>query len=456
MAADFILIVDDNSANLAVLSKSLKDFGCRVRVAMDGETALTQAASDRPALILLDVMMPGIGGFETCRRFKSNPDLMEIPIIFMTALADVENKAKGLSLGAVDYITKPFQREEVIARVKVHLKISELLQTLRQQNKQMAIEVERRERAEAQLKAINSQLESRIKVGDSALTQANEHLQQAQDQVVQREKLSALGKLVAGVAHEINNPIGCITSNMSFVSNYTQQLLEHIAVQQAVIETSDKNNKSAEKQLVEDHAEEIELDYIVEDFSKLIESMATSGDRIKTISQSLRTFARTDKTHKQDYDLHKGIDGTLLILRHRLKADGDRPEIVVDKHYGQLPKINCYPGQINQVFMNVLANAIDALEERARNDQTPTISIETGLVGELIEIKITDTAGGMSEAVRKRIFESQFTTKTAGKGTGLGLSIAQKIVTENHGGQMECASTMGKGTTFRITLPSAT
>lgn len=456
MPAKFILIVDDNSANLAVLSKSLKDFGHLVRVAMDGETALAQAACDRPALILLDVMMPGIGGFETCQRLKLNPDLMEIPVIFMTALADVENKAKGLSLGAVDYITKPFEQAEVIARVNVHLKMSELLQTLRQQNKQMAIEVERRERAEGQLKAINSQLENRIKVGDNALTEATEHLQQAQDQMVQSEKLSALGELVAGVAHEINNPIGCITSNVSFVSDYTQQLLEHISLQQAVIEVSKKSNKPAESQPVEDHAEEIDLDYMVEDLSKLIESMATSGDRIKAISQSLRTFARADTTQKQLYDLSHGIDGTILILRHRLKSVGDRAEIIIQKQYTEMPRISCYPGQINQVFMNILANAIDAMEERrstANISETPTVRITTALEGNRAVVTISDNAGGMNEAIKARIFESQFTTKSAEKGTGLGLSIAHKIIADTHQGQLACASEVGVGTTFTITLP---
>lgn len=456
MPAEFILIVDDNPANLAVLSKSLKDFGYRVRVAMDGETALAQAASDRPALILLDVMMPGIGGFKTCQSIKSDPNLMEVPVIFMTALADVENKTKGLSLGAVDYITKPFQQEEVIARVKVHLKMSDLLKTLRQQNEQMAVEVERRERAEAQLKASNGQLENRIEVSNDALTQATEHLQQAQDQVVKSEKLSALGELVAGVAHEINNPIGCITSNMRFVSGYTQQLLEHIHLQQTVIETSDKNNKPVEKFLVEDHAENIELDYIVEDFPKLIESMATSGDRIKAISQSLRTFARADTTQKQPYDLSQGIDGTLLILRHRLKSTGDRTEIIIHKEYAEIPRISCYPGQINQVFMNIIANAIDAVEERRdafKTTEAPTVQITTALRDNRAVVTIADNAKGMTEAVRAQVFESQFTTKSAGKGTGLGLSIARKIVTDTHRGHIECKSQVGLGTTFTITLP---
>jgi len=449
----FILIVDDNPTSLALLSASLEDFGYAVKTASDGESALILLAYHRPSLILLDVTMPGISGFETCQRIKANPATRDVPLVFMTALCDVDNKSKGLALGAVDYLTKTFHQEEVIARVKIHLQMGELLQTLRQQNEQMAAEVVRREQAEAQLKTINQQLESRVKDGTDALTQATDHLQQAQDQVIQSEKFSTLGELVAGVAHEINNPVGCMTNNVNFMAEYGQSLLNHIALQQRIIASNDNLIQLADVEAIENHAEDIALDHITEDLPKLIESMAMSGDRIKAISQSLRTFARTDKTHKQAYDLHTGIDGTLLILRHRLKANGDRPEVIIHKQYGQLPKISCYPGQINQVFMNVLANAIDALEDRENDCQPPAISVETVLAGKQIEIKITDNAGGISETIKRRIFESQFTTKTADKGTGLGLSIAHKIVTENHSGQIECSSTTAAGTTFQITLP---
>lgn len=453
MFSKFILIVDDNPTSLALLSTSLEDFGYAIKNASDGESALILLDYHRPSLILLDVTMPGISGFETCQRIKANPKTRDVPLVFMTALSDVDNKSKGLALGAVDYITKTFHQEEVIARVKIHLQMGELLQTLRQQNKQMTAEVLRREQAEAQLKAINQQLENRVKVGTDALTQATNHLQQAQDQVVQSEKFSALGELVAGVAHEINNPVGCVTNNIAFVAEYGQSLIDHIALQQQIIASSDNLIQLADTEAIENHAEKIALDHITEDLPKLIESMATSGDRIKTISLSLRTFARADKTHPQPYNLHQGIDGTLLILRHRTRSVGSRDGIAIQKCYGQIPDILCHPGQINQVFMNVLANAIDAMDEGPSPSGKPTISIATATQNEQVTITITDNAGGMSEAVRSQIFESQFTTKAAGKGTGLGLSIAHKIVTENHGGQIECTSTVGKGTTFRIVLP---
>lgn len=311
--------------------------------------------------------------------------------------------------------------------------------------------------AKNQLMQFNQELKNRIEVGAAALNTATDNLQQAQVQVVKSEKFSALGELVAGVAHEINNPIGCITSNVGFVAQYGEQMLAHIALQQTIIAAYSAHIAKADFEKIEDHAEDIDFEYIAEDFPKLVASMATSGDRIKAISQSLRTFARSDTQNKQAYDLHQGLDGTLLILRHRLKAVGDRPAIKVHQKYGQLPPIQCYPGQINQVFMNILANAIDAMNDAADQGATTQnpreISIATALERDQVVVTVTDNAGGMPESVRARIFERQFTTKAAGKGTGLGLSIAHQIVTETHQGRIECRSELGRGTTFQITLP---
>ncbi|MFK8182917.1 MAG: sensor histidine kinase [Phormidesmis sp.] len=307
--------------------------------------------------------------------------------------------------------------------------------------------------AQVQLISLNQALENRIEVETAALDKATDSLEQAKVQVVKSEKFSTLGELVAGVAHEINNPIGCITSNISFVKEYGQQLIEHIELLQSVLNAHKATVSPNKLEEVSDHAEEIDLAYVVEDFPNLIASIATSGERIKAISQSLRTFARADTAEKQPYDLHKGIDGTLLILRHRLKAVGHKAAITVSKNYGQIPTISCYPGQINQVFMNILANAIDAMDEGTATNHQRDISITTSMDEQSVVITIADTAGGMPDDVITHIFESQFTTKTAGKGTGLGLSIAHEIVTKNHLGQIECTSDIGQGTTFTITLP---
>ncbi|MEL6159863.1 MAG: ATP-binding protein [Cyanobacteria bacterium J06627_32] len=307
--------------------------------------------------------------------------------------------------------------------------------------------------AKLELTQLNQQLESRIEQRSAALNDATDSLQAAQRQVANSEKFSTLGELVAGVAHEINNPIGCITNNLKFLAEYTENLLEHVALQQKVIKDSHNSLQATDLEKIEDHAEEIELEYIAEDFQKLIASMTTSGDRITAISQSLRTFARADTAQKQAYDLHEGINGTLLILRHRLKAVGKRPAITIDKAYGDVAPIHCYPGQINQVFMNILANAIDAMEEQDQFTEPPAIKIATTSGPENITVYFTDNAGGIPQDIQDRIFENQFTTKATGKGTGLGLAIAYQIVTEGHHGTIECLSTLGVGTTFRVTLP---
>lgn len=411
--AGFILIVDDNPTNLAVLSQALKSVGFAIRIAEDGESAINLVNRKLPALILLDIQMPGMNGFEVCQKLKANSLTQNIPIIFMTALADTESKVKGLSLGAVDYIPKPFEQEEVIARVKVHF----------------------------QLKLLNDHLETQIK-------ERTETLEKAQLQLVQKEKMSMLGQLVAGVAHEMNNPIGCIAGNMSPVKEYITDIIQILQLCQEHESDLPVNIRNA--------IASCDLEFIIDDLPKLLNSINLSAKRIKEISISLRNFARADTSTKVAVDLHEGIDGTLLILGHRIKASGQRPNIEIIKQYNPLPKVECYPGQINQVFMNILANAIDALDEAWQQNKlnsNPTIQIttETGL--ENIIIQITDNGMGMSEAVQKRIFEQLFTTKPLGQGTGLGLAIAHQIIAEKHSGKLTVNSTPGQGAEFIITLP---
>lgn len=316
--------------------------------------------------------------------------------------------------------------------------------------------------AQAKLTQLNQQLEARIEIKSAALSEATDHLHQAKVQVANSEKFSTLGELVAGVAHEINNPISCIISNIKFVEEYSEQLFAHILLQQQVLEKESTTIAQSDVLAISDHTEEIDLDYLKEDLSALIQSMATSGSRITEISRSLRTFARADTTQKQPFDIHQGINGTLSILRHRLKAVGKRKAIEVQKDYGNFPSIMCFPGQINQVFMNILANAIDAMEEGADPSGPPKICIQTTLNKSLnkskessVVVTITDNAGGMPRNIKEHIFDSQFTTKRAGKGTGLGLSIAHQIVTDVHKGSIRCDSTLGEGTTFKIVLPIA-
>jgi predicted ATPase/signal transduction histidine kinase/tRNA A-37 threonylcarbamoyl transferase component Bud32 len=282
-----------------------------------------------------------------------------------------------------------------------------------------------------------------------------ENLKQMQLHLVQSEKMSALGNLVAGVAHEINNPVGFIAGNLQPAEDYVQDLFNLIDLYQ-----QHYPNPVAE---IHKEIKAIDLEYIREDLPKLISSMQEGSDRILNISISLRTFSRTDSDRKIPFNIHEGIDSTILILKHRLKASDARPAIAVVRDYGDLPLVKCFPGQLNQVFMNLLANAIDALEESNQGrsfsdiEANPNqITIQTTLGTEensAVLIRIKDNGAGMSDEVQQKIFDHLFTTKPVGKGTGLGLSIARQIVVEKHGGTLTCKSELGKGTEFAIAIP---
>ncbi len=315
----------------------------------------------------------------------------------------------------------------------------------------IVLDISERKLAEAQAQQKTQELE-----------QALQDLQQTQLHLVQNEKMSALGNLVAGVAHEINNPLGFLAGNLQPAKDYIQDLLGILDLYQKQFPDPG--------QIIADRAEAIDLEYLREDLPKLIDSMKIGIDRIRSISNSLRTFSRADKDYKIPFDIHEGINSTILILKHRLKANEQRPAIEVITNYGNLPAVECFPGQLNQVFMNILANAIDSLEEfnqqRRQGKFRPhshQITIQTELVqnGKTfstphVVIRIKDNGTGMTEEVKTRIFEHLFTTKTVGKGTGLGLAIARQIVIERHKGAIYVDSVLGAGSEFTIALPVKT
>jgi signal transduction histidine kinase len=273
-------------------------------------------------------------------------------------------------------------------------------------------------------------------------------------QLIQGEKMSSLGNLVAGVAHEINNPVGFIAGNISEATTAVADLIGHLKLYREEVLNPSSN--------IEQDAEDIDLEYLIEDLPKMLSSMKVGCDRIGNISTSLRTFSRADTSQKVSADIHEGIDSTLMILQHRLKANSERPLIQVVKEYGNIPKVKCYLGQLNQVFMNILANAIDCFEEAnkgrsfAEIEFAPnmlTIKTEIDAENQTVVIKIRDNGKGISEEVVSHIFDHLFTTKGVGKGTGLGLSISRQIVVETHGGKLSCESVVGEGTEFTIALP---
>lgn len=314
--------------------------------------------------------------------------------------------------------------------------------------------------SQAKLQEYSYTLEQRVEARTQELQEKNgqlgqtlEDLRKAQIQLVQTEKMSSLGQMVAGIAHEINNPVNFIHGNTTHVNQYMQDLMELLDLYQTYYP-----QPVAE---VEAKVDEIDLEFLRQDLPKIMASMKVGTERIASIVQSLRIFSRLDEAEVKEVDIHEGIDSTLMILHNRLKAKSDHAEIQVVKQYGTLPLVECYAGQLNQVFMNILANAIDALDEMTHKQKQagetarlPLITIRTEAIdADWVAIHLSDNGPGMPEMVQQRLFDPFFTTKAVGKGTGLGMSISHQIVQEKHGGSIACASTLGAGTEFIIQIP---
>ena len=310
------------------------------------------------------------------------------------------------------------------------------------------------------LEESNAELENRVQQRTDELSQNNRQLQttlealhQTQTQMVQSEKMSALGQMVAGVAHEINNPVNFIHGNLNHVEEYTQELVGLLQRYQSAYPQPPQDLQAA--------VEDADLAFLLTDLVKMLQSMKVGTERIREIVLSLRNFSRLDEAEFKAVDIHEGLENTLVLLRHRFKARAEQPEIQVVKDYGPLPLVECYAGQLNQVFMNILSNAIDAFEEanqgqsfEAITAKPNTLWLQTAVTGQgTVQITIADNGPGMAETVRTRLFNPFFTTKAVGKGTGLGLSISYQIITEKHGGQLSCHSTPGQGAKFIIEIP---
>jgi two-component system, NtrC family, sensor kinase len=344
----------------------------------------------------------------------------------------------------------------IVNRDEVGILADSLNRLIREVQKLLKTQTETNE----QLEIYNQILEQKVQERTKELKDKNQFLQKTIDelhrtqaQLIQTEKMSSLGQVVAGVAHEINNPINFIGANLTYAREYTQQLLELVELYQQQYPSSTET--------IQEKISEIELDYLKEDIPQILTSMKTGYERITEIIQSLRTFSRFDAAKTKAVDIHEGIDSALMILHHRLKDKPEHPGIEIVRDYGQLPPIECYPGQLCQVFMNLIGNAIDALDvyntQRTKEEivaNPSRIQIHTEMIeNQWAVIRIADNGSGISEEVRGKIFDPFFTTKPLGKGTGLGLSISYQIVVEKHGGEIQCHSVSGQGTEFVIRIP---
>ena len=350
-------------------------------------------------------------------------------------------KLEAANLALENEIIKHKETELALQKLTSELekRVKERTARLTKVNQSLKRQIHARRNAQRELKEQTTQLANAL-----------EELKQTQAQLVQTEKMSSLGQLVAGVAHEINNPVNFINGNLEYANNYAQDLLQLVQLYQ--------QHYPQPIPEIQKCCEEIDFDFIIADFPKMLASMKLGTDRICQIVQALRNFSRAEQLKMKPVDIHEGINSTLLILNHRLKARGENPGIEVIKEYDNLPPVECYDGQLKQGFMNILANAIDALEESAVNSNAPAkIRIRTELKSSLnknsIVISIGDNGLGMREETRAKIFDPFFTTKPVGKGTGLGLSISYQIVVEKHGGQLRCIAAPGGGTEFLIEIP---
>lgn len=415
-----LLIVDDIPDNIRFLSKFLMTQGYIVRKATSGAMALRAIAALLPDLILLDINMGEMSGYELCAQIKENPDTQHIPIIFLSAGGEALDKVRAFKIGGADYITKPFQLEEVLVRIQTQLTLRSLQESQKVQNQK--------------------------------LRQTLEDLKRAQATLIQQEKMSTLKKVVAGVAHEINNPLNFISGNVEPARQYVQTLLELTQLYQ--------QHYPDLPAAIRDFQSEVDLDFVVEDLNNILQSMKTGAARIKTVVSALRSFTHLDESGVKRISLQDAIETILTILRYRLDNRTSGITIQVRKNYQPIPLVSCYAEQLGQAIFNLLVNAIDAIETKL--DQIaryPEVSYQPELVITIqpeserrVLLCIQDNGIGISQEHQGRLFEPFFSTKPAGKGLGLGLVTTRRIIEEQHRGRLVYTA-KDDSTTFSIHLP---
>ncbi len=487
-----ILVVDDTPANIRFLVGMLGENGYTVRPAIDSQSALVGALAEPPDLILLDIQMPHMNGYEVCSKLKASPTTRHIPVIFISALSEVLDKVKAFGVGGVDYITKPFQVEEVLARVETHLSMQHLQKSLFQKNEELAQTNGELANTLQQLQDKNEELAQT----NGELTNTLQQLKATQEELIQKEKMAALGQLVAGIAHEINTPLGAIRSSVGNISESLNQTLEELAILfqslspeqardflallqrslQTQLTLSTKEERQVKKALTSqmeaaeiknvealadflvdmgiyneidtflpllkrpDSSQVLEIAYNLSGIQKATATINTATDRASKVVFALKTYARYDQSGEMMLaNLTEGIDTVLTLYQNQLKKGVD-----LKRNYTELPLVLCYPDELNQVWTNLIHNALQAMDYRG------TLTIDVRQQDNQAKISITDSGAGIPEEIQPKIFEPFFTTKPPGEGSGLGLDIVKKII-EKHQGKIEFKSVPSQ-TTFTVSL----
>lgn len=427
-----ILIVEDDYISRSLLKMLLVEMGHSVQEAEDGKQAWQWLCQNPCQLIITDWLMPEIDGLELCQKIRLAAFSCYIYVIMLTSKDRKKDLVEVFRAGADDYIPKPFDPEELRARVMTAARVVGLEKRHKQLNDTLA-------ETASQIEAKNKKLKTALR-----------RLEDTQAQMLQSEKMASIGQLAAGVAHEINNPTGYVSSNLKTLSDYQKEIGQLIQKYQRLVEklSREKGNGALDDedikaiQNIKAFEEDIDISFLLKDIDDLIGDCREGTDRIKKIVQDLKDFAHPGEDTLQSMNINKGLESTLNVVYNELKY-----KATLHKQFGDIPMVNAYPQQLNQVFMNILINAAQAIEKKG------DIHIITRKKDDFVEVEISDTGCGIDPKHISRIFDPFFTTKDVGKGTGLGMNIAYNIV-KKHDGTIDVRSELGKGTNFRIRIPA--
>ncbi|MEM7793546.1 MAG: response regulator [Cyanobacteria bacterium P01_C01_bin.118] len=450
-----ILVVDDTPANLEVITETLNTVGYKISTAISGERALKRLQFYKPDLILLDIRMPGIDGLETCRQIKTNSDTAAIPIIFITALSDTEHITQGFTLGAVDYISKPFRESELLARVKTHLQIQQMNRILEHRVAERTRELESTldqlrasqialQRLNQELAQANQQLEDYSQTLEQKVTTRTTQLKVAQERMLSQDKLAALGTLTAGVAHELRNPLNFVQNYAEGSVELSQELLDLLQPTQ----TSLGNNISDEAQaLIAD---------LMENATIICHHSQRAAQVIESMMQ--HTYVGQGNTALQEIQLHELIELAIKLAYHSMRSHDHSFHLSIRKQLApNIESITALPGNLMRALINLIDNACDAMRAKqlhqAPSQYTPTLVISTQELQEHVQIAIRDNGCGIEPDIQPKVLDPFFTTKAPGEGTGLGLSLTYDIIVKQHQGTLTVESLPGEYTEFIVSLP---